>query len=123
MLRLKLIPLISLTLFLHFILPYSVITKATTTQNHAPPDPHEEHHSEGHLDLEELPHHIEPAENELEELDDLEEEVTLTEENHAYTTLKTPVRALFVLIIGGVHRGTTPGSTSFEIPYAQNFGQ
>ena len=108
MLRLKLIILISLTLFLHFILPYSVLARNTLSLNHAPPEAENEHHSEGHLDLEELPHHIEPEENELEELNDLEEEVTLTHTNHAYTILKTPNRALFVLHIGKIFHGDTP---------------
>ena len=119
MLRLKLIILISLTLFLHFILPYSVLARNTSSFDHAPPEAENEHHSEGHLDLEELPHHIEPEENELEELNDLEEEVTLTHTNHAYTILKTPTRAVFVLKIGGIYRGTTPGPDLFEASYAQ----
>lgn len=67
--------LVWLTLLVHFMLPYAAMSAEQTNKSHASPLPHaynedygEDPGQEEHL--EELPHHIEPSENELEELDE-----------------------------------------------------
>ena len=56
---------------------------------------HEAEHDTEHEVHEELPPHIEPEENELEELDESDTEV-ITAHNHVDSLKKTPEKAVFV---------------------------
>lgn len=96
--RLQLLACICLTLVMHFFLPYAALAENMGKRDHAPPpNDHHGHDAEGHS-IHELPHHIEPKENELEEVDEDNTEVELLRPEYTETTEKMPKEALFVLL-------------------------
>jgi hypothetical protein len=82
---------------MHFFLPYAVIADHQEQLSHAPPHMDRHESNEDGQTIEELPHHIEAQESELEEVDEDQNELFLLPNDKMISMKKTPLRAIFVL--------------------------
>lgn len=95
--KLTLISMVSLTITMHFVLPYAAMAEMKTHHGspHAPPSYSKEDSEEEHLLHDELPPHIEVKESDLE---GISEETFARDRSHQISPqeIQAPYRAIFV---------------------------